>query len=284
MAVNDHTSPREQLRYDLRERFRELTRALVERVDTEAIVTSEVDPDGQGKHLWSNVPVLTMPSLNEALRGTFEEPLPAPSELTAELHTPGTVFVAAECPECHVPQQIPMVIDVKLEVEGAVRTLHLKGKSKAAVHRCGQLPLPEAKADERGQEELPWEQSSEEPGEVEEIAAEILALPAEQAAAAIEAVHALALSGSQIRAVRLAAGLSQTDVARGMCVTRQRVGNLEEMAAPPTAAATRYLDAVVEAAKRPRVAQPAGDRLAAADSLLERAASIVAGALTEDPE
>jgi hypothetical protein len=162
MPLNDHTSPREQLRYDLKERFREAMRGLVERVDTEAMVTSEVDPDGQGKHLWSGVPVLTMVALNTAMH-TFDEPLPAPSELTAELRTPGTLFVAAECPECHLPQQIPMVIDVKLEVEGSIRTLHLKGKSKAAVHRCGQLPLPERKNED--QAGLPWNETEEEPAE-----------------------------------------------------------------------------------------------------------------------
>jgi hypothetical protein len=179
MPLNDHTSPREQLRYDLRERFREAMRGLVERVDTELLVTDELGPDNKGKHLWSGVPVLTMPSLNEALR-TFDEPLPAPSEVTAELRTPGTLFVAAECPECHLPQQIPMVIDVKLEVEGSIRTLHLKGKSKAAVHRCGQLPLPERKPEDQG--ELPWNETEEEPAEADSRCA--------NAACVLEADHA----------------------------------------------------------------------------------------------
>ena len=135
MPVADHTSPREQVRADLRARLREL-------IDPAVVKVNTIDLDGHPD--WANVPVVTVADLSQAIITTFDERLPAPSNKTAEIITPGTVFVAALCPECHVPQQIPMTVDVKLEIEGSVRTLHLKGKSKASTHRCGQLPLPAA--------------------------------------------------------------------------------------------------------------------------------------------
>ena len=156
MAIAAHNSPRAQVRDDLRDRFRELSRAVVERVDTEAIAPDELDADNQHKHLWSNVPVITMPALNDVIRGTFDAPLPAPSEHAADVATPATVFVAAVCPRCAIPQQIPLVIGVKLEQDDSTVTLHLKGKSKPAIHQCGQMRLPETpRAD--GQEPLPFE-------------------------------------------------------------------------------------------------------------------------------
>jgi hypothetical protein len=156
MSVAAHNSPRAQVRDDLRDRFRELSRAVVERVDTEAIATDELDADNQHKHLWANVPVITMPALNDVIRGVFDAPLPAPSEHAADVATPATVFVAAVCPRCAIPQQIPLVIGVKLEQDDSTVTLHLKGKSKPAIHQCGQMRLPETPRTD-GQEPLPFE-------------------------------------------------------------------------------------------------------------------------------
>jgi hypothetical protein len=102
------------------------------------------------------VPVITVPALNDVIRGVFDAPLPAPSEHTADVATPATVFVAAVCPRCAIPQQIPLVIGVKLEQDDSTVTLHLKGKSKPAIHQCGQMRLPETPRTD-GQEPLPFE-------------------------------------------------------------------------------------------------------------------------------
>ena len=145
MAIADHVNPREQVRYALRDRLRELIDPAFTRIDVDAPLDpehpGELDPGGEPAKLWQNVPVITARDLEAALSLVFGEPLPAPSE-AAEVATPATIFVAAECPRCHVPGRIPLTVSVELHQDDS-ETLHLKGKSKPAIHLCGQMSLPE---------------------------------------------------------------------------------------------------------------------------------------------
>lgn len=154
----DHVSPREAVRGALRDHLRELVDASVQRIDIDAPLDpeapGELDANGQPAKLWQNVPVVTVRDLETAIQAVFGATLPAPSEKTAEVATPATVFVAAECPRCHIAGRIPLAVTVELHQDSDGETLHLKPKSKEALHTCGQLPLPQG---EDEAEQLPWD-------------------------------------------------------------------------------------------------------------------------------
>jgi hypothetical protein len=143
----DHVTPREAVRGALRDHLRELVDASVQRIDVDAPLDpeapGELDANGQPAKLWQNVPVVTVRDLETALAAVFGAKLPAPSEKTAEVSTPATVFVAAECPRCHIAGRIPLAVTVELHQDSDGETLHLKPKSREALHTCGQLPLPQ---------------------------------------------------------------------------------------------------------------------------------------------
>ena len=172
MAYADHVTPREAVRAALKDRFRDLVNGAVQRVDVTQMTTDELGPDEQALPLWDKVPVITLKDFEAAFWVTFDEPLPAPSAKTAEVATPATVFVAAECPRCHISQRMPLAVTVELHQDSDGETLHLKAKSKETVHTCGQLPLPEREEEAAGQEELPFEEGEEEPAEEEAEEAE----------------------------------------------------------------------------------------------------------------
>jgi hypothetical protein len=132
MALTDHVPPREAIRADLKERLTAAVNADVVKINT-------IDDDGHPD--WSDVPVITIAALSGAMRQIFEGPLPAASERAAEVHTPATVFVSAECPRCHIPARIPLTVGVELHQDETRETLHLKASAKAALHVCGQLGL-----------------------------------------------------------------------------------------------------------------------------------------------
>jgi hypothetical protein len=132
MALTDHIPPREAIRADLKERLTAAVNADVVKINT-------IDDDGHPH--WSDVPVITIAALSGAMRQIFEGPLPAASERAAEVHTPATVFVSAECPRCHIPARIPLTVGVELHQDETRETLHLKASAKAALHVCGQLGL-----------------------------------------------------------------------------------------------------------------------------------------------
>jgi hypothetical protein len=152
----DHISPREAVRVALKDHLRELVDASVQRIDIDAPLDpeapGELDANGQPAKLWQNVPVVTVRDLETAIQAVFGATLPAPSEKTAEVATPATVFVAAECPRCHIAGRIPLAVTVELHQDSDGETLHLKPKSKEALHTCGQLPLPQGE-----DEQLPWD-------------------------------------------------------------------------------------------------------------------------------
>jgi DNA-binding XRE family transcriptional regulator len=53
-------------------------------------------------------------------------------------------------------------------------------------------------------------------------------------------------TGMDLRLRRVALGVSQSDMARHLGVSRQRIGNIEGMLWPGRAAADKYLDALAE--------------------------------------
>ncbi len=55
-------------------------------------------------------------------------------------------------------------------------------------------------------------------------------------------------TGMDLRLRRVALGVSQSDMARHLGVSRQRIGNIEGMLWPGRAAADKYLDALAELA------------------------------------
>jgi hypothetical protein len=183
MAYIDEVTPREAVRTLLRDRLRELTDAAVQRVDLS--VSTDIDTPND-EPLWQNVPVVTVKDLEAAIHATFGEALPAPSERTAEVATPATIFVAAECPRCHLPGRIPLTVSVELHQDDSSETLHLKGKSKAAIHFCGQMALPERQDDADGQEELPFDEPEEEASGTAPMEGDQKVVPFEKPAKAVK--------------------------------------------------------------------------------------------------
>ena len=102
---------------------------------------------------WDGVPVVTIKDLDEAFAAVFDAPLPPPSSLRAEVRTPASVVVSAECPKCHLSAVIPVTIGAVLVVDGDGAELKLKAKAKARTHVCGQLGLDDV-AGEQGSFEL----------------------------------------------------------------------------------------------------------------------------------
>jgi hypothetical protein len=154
MAIADHISPREAVRFALKDRFRDLIEGAVQRIDVDAPLfpeaPGELGPDGEPAKLWQNVPVITVADFEAAFATTFGERLPAPSERTAEAATPALVIISAVCPRCQMPARIPLAVDVELHQDRDGETLHLKAKSKEAIHVCGQMPLPEGEEPAQG--------------------------------------------------------------------------------------------------------------------------------------
>lgn len=82
----------------------------------------------------------------EDVEFSLGQPLPPPSDHAAEVATPGDVLVATGCPRCGLPERIVLHVDAQLQVDAGGSELHLKGKSKAHTHVCGQQTLDEAAA------------------------------------------------------------------------------------------------------------------------------------------
>ena len=101
---------------------------------------------------WEGVPVVTAKDANEALDAVFGQPLPMPSETSAEVHTPAEIFVSAICPKCSLPAVIKLEVGSQLVVENTISgELKLKAKAKSRTHVCGQLPLPDKAEELEGQ-------------------------------------------------------------------------------------------------------------------------------------
>lgn len=120
---------REAIRFDLDEKL-------------EAALQPVTLDDGD---VWNGIRVVTKKDLDEAIAAIFDEPLPPTSETVAEVSTPATIEVSAECPRCFIATTIEMSITPELRVNTDGSSIHLRGKAKAKTHVCGQLELPEAK-------------------------------------------------------------------------------------------------------------------------------------------
>lgn len=93
---------------------------------------------------WDGVPVITIKDLGEAIAATFGGDLPTLDAKVAEISTPGTVYVSADCPDCHQRQNLTAEVDGVLSIDRSGRELKAKFKTKAKTHVCGQQPLPAA--------------------------------------------------------------------------------------------------------------------------------------------
>lgn len=104
-------------------------RAVRDRLEERKVVIIGGTLDGQV--------VVNLADVDEA----FAEPLPAPTDHSAEVRTPSRVVVSAECPKCGLPATIALDVQAELRVDTSGSTLRLKGKSKEATHTCGQTVL-----------------------------------------------------------------------------------------------------------------------------------------------
>ena len=83
-----------------------------------------------------------------AARDAVLEPLDPANAFTADIRTPGRVVVSAICPSCGLHAEIGLSVTTELRMDEDGSTLHLKGKSKAKSHTCGQTTLFGASSEE----------------------------------------------------------------------------------------------------------------------------------------
>lgn len=81
--------------------------------------------------------VVSIEDISEA----FRVPLEPVSDFTAEVRTPGLVYVAGVCPACKEIANLRMDLSTELRIETGSRHLRLKGKSKEVTHYCGQRTM-----------------------------------------------------------------------------------------------------------------------------------------------
>lgn len=97
------------------------------------------------------IEVISEGHVREALDEVLRAPLPLLDETTAEVSTPASVVVNAECPRCHIAQSLGVVITPVLTVDpdGSAIRLKVKGAGQPGSHThvCGQLPLPRSAAE-----------------------------------------------------------------------------------------------------------------------------------------
>ncbi len=90
---------------------------------------------------WDGAPAVLEPKLREAIASVFAGPPPGAPDGFAEVETPGTILVHAECPRCGIPAEITVYLGAVLTVDADGAEVSVKAKSKARGHTCGQLPL-----------------------------------------------------------------------------------------------------------------------------------------------
>lgn len=81
--------------------------------------------------------VVSIEDISEA----FRVPLEPIGDFTAEVRTPGLVYVAGVCPACKETVNLRIDLTTELRIESAGRHLRLKGKSKEVTHYCGQIAM-----------------------------------------------------------------------------------------------------------------------------------------------
>ena len=81
--------------------------------------------------------VVSIEDISEA----FRTPLEPVGDFTAEVRTPGLVYVAGVCPACKETVNLRIDLTTELRIESSGRHLRLKGKSKEVTHYCGQMAI-----------------------------------------------------------------------------------------------------------------------------------------------
>ena len=120
------------------------------RVDQATHAALEPVPGGE----WDGMEVLRRKVLEEIIHD-FAAADPEPLPTSAEVRTPGRVFVEAICPICAIPARVLVEIHAELVVDEDGRTIKAKASSKSSSHVCGQLPLePGEDADQMSLSEL----------------------------------------------------------------------------------------------------------------------------------
>jgi hypothetical protein len=127
MSIGSTTNTRAALRAALRDGLEDKLELLTQKV-----------PSGE----WEGVPVVTGKDLVDVIAEVFGGEMPPPDGQSAEVRTPATVYVSADCPRCHIPGIIPLTITPELRVEPTSSELRLHAKAKARLHMCGQTVLP----------------------------------------------------------------------------------------------------------------------------------------------
>jgi hypothetical protein len=98
------------------------------------------------------VAVVSEGHIREALDEILAGELPELDDRTAEVRTPATVLVDAECPRCHIAQEIDVELGAVLTTDSKSSSLKLRAKATARVHVCGQMRMVGAPDEVEGQE------------------------------------------------------------------------------------------------------------------------------------
>jgi len=127
MAV-DRVESLRAYRSTLQRRFDQATHAALESV-----------PGGE----WEGMEVLRRKALEDVIHQIAEaDPEPVPT--SAEVRTPGRVFVDVICPRCDLPTRVLLEVSAELVVTTEGSEIKAKGRSRAQAHTCGQLALEAA--------------------------------------------------------------------------------------------------------------------------------------------
>ena len=150
MSTNDPTPatlvlPEEtEAEWETRRRFRD---ELLDKLE-ESLMDAEHPIEGGPE---DGVKAITHKAWSEALTALSAKPLPAIDRHYAEVVTGANITVWAKCPRCGIAAPILLFVDPELRVDPAGAELHLKAKSKARTHYCGQLPLAVGASEAEGQ-------------------------------------------------------------------------------------------------------------------------------------
>jgi hypothetical protein len=125
--TDKHWATRRQFRDDLVERLAEGLREAEQEVESGPL---------------EGVRVVSHAQWDLALSLVRWADLPPVSDHAAEVVTGASITVWAACPRCKIAGPITLFVDAELRVDTAGAELHLKAKSKARTHFCGQLTIP----------------------------------------------------------------------------------------------------------------------------------------------
>jgi hypothetical protein len=111
-------------------------------------ITEEIAADAAGL---VGTEFVSLGTLRDIVTAHLAVDLPPTADKYAEVSTPARIMVAALCPECGLPANIAVNLAAQLTVDDDGAELAVKAKTKAMVHVCGQLSLPESEPVADGQ-------------------------------------------------------------------------------------------------------------------------------------